>query len=375
MEAHRSGDRTGGHGQPEATGRTSRRTSRRLRATGGGGGRSRQSPRTHTPRALSFVLSLAGVDVECSVDGAVLPTRAMQWRRCSRDRDVSRRRRKASAGLRSPRGRTTVWSGPSTRGTGVTVEHSATASGQRNRNRHPGVGSTTFGGSPRSVSAVTPSGARGSGTADSSSWVYGCRGPRQHLLGRPGLDDLAGVHDDEPVGDVPRAGDVVGDVQERHALVVAQVGHQVEQPDPDRHVEHRHRLVGEDQLRPVGERLREPDPLALATAQLVRVAVEDVAGRRQPDRLEDPLRLVAALSTRHSSGRCSLSPRMIAVRHPERRVQRAERVLEHHRHVAAVGQRLACGRACWSAAGPRTGCGRWSARTPWPAAGRWCSCR
>ena len=34
----------------------------------------------------------------------------------------------------------------------------------------------TLGGSPRSVSAATDSGARGSGTADSRSWVYGCLG-------------------------------------------------------------------------------------------------------------------------------------------------------------------------------------------------------
>ena len=34
----------------------------------------------------------------------------------------------------------------------------------------------TLGGSPRSVSAATDSGARGSGTAESSSWVYGCLG-------------------------------------------------------------------------------------------------------------------------------------------------------------------------------------------------------
>jgi hypothetical protein len=50
------------------------------------------------------------------------------------------------------------------------------ASGHRQRNRQPGVGSMTLGGSPRSVSAATESGARGSGTADSSSWVYGCLG-------------------------------------------------------------------------------------------------------------------------------------------------------------------------------------------------------
>ncbi len=55
------------------------------------------------------------------------------------------------------------------------------ASGHRQRKRQPGAGSMTLGGSPRSPvlagrAAATDSGARGSGTADSSSWVYGCRG-------------------------------------------------------------------------------------------------------------------------------------------------------------------------------------------------------
>ena len=55
------------------------------------------------------------------------------------------------------------------------------ASGHCQRKRQPGAGSMTLGGSPRSPvlaswAAATESGARGSGTADSSSWVYGCLG-------------------------------------------------------------------------------------------------------------------------------------------------------------------------------------------------------
>src|SRR5215469_8722054 len=59
---------------------------------------------------------------------------------------------------------------------GVTAWHVSIAIGQRHRNRQPGVGLITFGGSPRSVSAPTPSSARGSGAAESSSCVYGCLG-------------------------------------------------------------------------------------------------------------------------------------------------------------------------------------------------------
>ena len=63
----------------------------------------------------------------------------------------------------------------------MTEWHTSMASGQRHRNRQPGVGSMTLGGSPWSASALTASGARGSGTADSKSCVYGCLGSDKML--------------------------------------------------------------------------------------------------------------------------------------------------------------------------------------------------
>ena len=114
-------------------------------------------------------------------------------------------------------------------------------------------------------------------------------GVGEHVLDRPGLGDLAGVHHDQPVRDVPRAGDVVSDVEDGHVFLVAQLGHQVEQADPDRHVQHRHRLVGQDQLGPHGQRLGEADPLPLAAAQLVREPLQHVGV--QADHVEDPGRL------------------------------------------------------------------------------------
>src|SRR5439155_5518993 len=66
--------------------------------------------------------------------------------------------------------------GPSSRNSGVTDSHSSIAYGQRARNRQPSLGLITFGGSPTSAASETPSGARGSGTAERSSCVYGCFG-------------------------------------------------------------------------------------------------------------------------------------------------------------------------------------------------------
>ena len=54
---------------------------------------------------------------------------------------------------------------------GVMSRHASTATGQRGWKRQPGLGFTTFGGSPASVELASSRGARGSGTADSRSWV------------------------------------------------------------------------------------------------------------------------------------------------------------------------------------------------------------
>ncbi len=65
---------------------------------------------------------------------------------------------------------------PSDFSSGVTVAHISIDTGQRGWNRQPGLGSITFGGSPRSPLAAASAsrlggGAFGSGTAESSSWV------------------------------------------------------------------------------------------------------------------------------------------------------------------------------------------------------------
>ena len=168
------------------------------------------------------------------------------------------------------------WPGAISTRFGVTWWQSSIAIGHRSRNRQPGVGSTTLGGSPAVMDDVTANGERGSGTAATSSWVYGCFGSASTSSIGPGLHHVARVHDDHPVGDVAGTRDVVGDVEERDTLLLPQVRHQVEQTDADRDVQHRHRLVGEDHLGPVGQGLREADALALSAGELIGVAVEDV---------------------------------------------------------------------------------------------------
>ncbi len=86
----------------------------------------------------------------------------------------------------------------------------------------------------------------------------------QHRVGRALLDDAPEVHDEHLVGDVARARDVVRDVEERDAKLALELQDQVEDPDADRDVEHRDRLVAQDHARLDRERACDRHALALS---------------------------------------------------------------------------------------------------------------
>jgi hypothetical protein len=92
------------------------------------------------------------------------------------------------------------------------------------------------------------------------------------------LDEVAQVHDPDPVGDVLDDGEVVGDEQVGQVELAAQVEEQVEDLALDRHVERRHGLVADDELGIEGE-AGDADALALAAAELVRIAPGVVAAQ------------------------------------------------------------------------------------------------
>ncbi len=99
-------------------------------------------------------------------------------------------------------------------------------------------------------------------------------GTRDHLFARPALDNLSGVHDQRFVREIPRAGDVVGDVKYREVLLFFQALEQIEHLQTDRHVQHRDWFVGEQDGRLHRERPRNRDTLALSAAQLMRVLAQ-----------------------------------------------------------------------------------------------------
>ncbi len=96
----------------------------------------------------------------------------------------------------------------------------------------------------------------------------------EDLLGRPLLDDVAAGHHAHAVGKTPHDAEVMGDEQHRHAGLLLQFLEQAEDLRLHGHVERRGRLVGDEQVRLVGERHGDHDALALAAGELVRVGAE-----------------------------------------------------------------------------------------------------
>ena len=122
------------------------------------------------------------------------------------------------------------------------------------------------------ISRSPPSAWRaGLGTASSRPWVYGWLWLANSASVRRLLDDAAGVHDHDPVGDVGDHAQVVGDEQDRRADLDAQVAQHVQDAGLDGDVQRGGGLVGDEQLRSAGDRHGDHDALPHAAGELVRV--------------------------------------------------------------------------------------------------------
>ena len=84
---------------------------------------------------------------------------------------------------------------------------------------------------------------------------------------------LPEVHDGHAVGDVAHDREIVGDEEVREPELRLEILEQVDDLRLDRDVERGHRLVADDQRGLDGQRPRDPDALALAARELMRIAV------------------------------------------------------------------------------------------------------
>ena len=123
----------------------------------------------------------------------------------------------------------------------------------------------------------------------------------------------------------------MSDEQVRQAKLGLQVVQQLEDLGLDGNVERRHWLVEHDQARFNGQRAGDPDPLALASAELVRIAGNCI--HREPYQLQELLDPLAALFLRHQVVDTQRLADELA--YGVARVQGGDRVLEDDLHVAA----------------------------------------
>ena len=91
----------------------------------------------------------------------------------------------------------------------------------------------------------------------------------------------------------------MGDIDDRDAEIVAQRLEQVDDGHPQRRIDHRYRLIGNDQLRFGEQRAGNGDPLKLPAGKFMRITVAHFL-QRQSD-------LAQALHRRPSSMRVLLA--------------------------------------------------------------------
>ena len=105
-----------------------------------------------------------------------------------------------------------------------------------------------------------------------------CRGCQLH--------DAARVHHRDAVREVARAGEVVGDVQERQLVPVLQLVEQGQDLRAAGCVDHRDRLVGDDVVRSEDHGPRDADALPLATRERMRVLLHHLRHGRELDLIQ-----------------------------------------------------------------------------------------
>ena len=159
--------------------------------------------------------------------------------------------------------------------------------------------------------------------------------PRENIGRAALLDDDAVLHDGDLLAHVRGDAQVVRDEQHRQVEGGAQLVQQVEHLLLHRHVERRHRLVGDDQLRLHGERAGDADALALAAGELVRIAVRGLGV--EADQPQQLARLVQRGLARRAVDDGPLGD---DVADAPARIERGERVLEHHLQRLAIGAQL-----------------------------------
>jgi hypothetical protein len=166
----------------------------------------------------------------------------------------------------------------------------------------------------------------------------------ENLERRPRLDDFAGAHDGDLVGDAGNDGEVVGDEDEPQPILVDETFEERQHLRLRGDVERRGRLVGDDQLGSSGDGHGNDHALTLAARELVRVAVAPELCFRQTDAVEGFGGNAFGLGARHGAVDAHGFADLVADGHE--RIERRHRLLENHADIAAAHLAHRRARAC-----------------------------
>ena len=174
--------------------------------------------------------------------------------------------------------------GPISTSGGGSAVHAGSTYSQRGAKTHPS-GRAPGGGTRPGIASSSRRLAM-SGIAPISLRVYGCAGASKSSLVGASLDDASGVHHEHALRQRRDGREIVADVDGGCLVAQAELAHRREHVRLRRDVEPGRRLVEDDQGGPQEERDGQADALLLAARELVRIALQEVACRREPDLAE-----------------------------------------------------------------------------------------
>ncbi len=157
---------------------------------------------------------------------------------------------------------------------------------------------------------------------------------RKHLGDAALFDDTPGVHHHYPVGDFGHHAKVVGNEQNRHAVLFLQGAQQVEDLRLHGNVQRGSGLVGDQYIGFHGQGDGDHHPLAHATGQLVGEAVQTLGRFRDAHLLQQRQGPLA----RFGLAQVLMEPNGLGdlVAHAVHRVERRQGFLKDHRHAVAA---------------------------------------
>ena len=156
------------------------------------------------------------------------------------------------------------------------------------------------------------------------------------LRARSDLDQFAEIHHADPCRDVFDYRNGMRNEKIRQAELLLEIAQQIDDLRLDRNIQCGNRLVCDDQFGFQGEGPRYPDALALATAELVRIAAEDAWIE------SDSLQKIGYPIVPFGSARDSVNRKGLTYNRSDRhsRVQRGVRILKDDLHIPAPPSEL-----------------------------------